>query len=151
MAKATVLGKRRTVLVAAVDLSQASVSVFDAALEIAHDAPNAEIHVLHVRRAGRGVLENEAIDALAKWAEQLPERGAQIELHGEEASNVAQAIIDFAARVDADVVLLGTHGRTGMSRVLVGSVAEAVVRAAGCSVFIVRKKAHSKSVPARRE
>jgi nucleotide-binding universal stress UspA family protein len=142
MAKATVVG-RRSVLVAAVDLSQASVSVFDAALEIAHDAPEAEIHLLHVRRSGRTAESNEAIEALATWAEQLPERGARIELHGLEASNVADAIVDFAAKVNADVVLLGTHGRTGVSRVLVGSVAEAVVRTAGCSVFIVRKKAHA--------
>lgn len=132
----------QTVLVAAVDLSPASVSVFDAALEIAQDAPHAEIHVLHVRRAGRADKTREADDTLAKWVERLPEQGASIELHAVEASNVAQAIVDFAASVDADVVLVGTHGRSGMSRVLLGSVAEAVVRAAGCSVFVVRPKAH---------
>jgi hypothetical protein len=58
--------------------------------------------------------------------------------------NVAEAIVAFAARVNADVVLLGTHGRTGMSRMLIGSVAEDVVRTAGCSVFIVRTKAHDR-------
>jgi nucleotide-binding universal stress UspA family protein len=139
-----VLGKRRNVLVAAVDLSEASQSVFEAALEIAHEAPDAHIHLLHVRRAGRNARNEEALEALATWAENLPERGARIELHGEEAANVAEAIVAFAARVNADVVLLGTHGRTGMSRMLIGSVAEDVVRTAGCSVFIVRTKAHDR-------
>lgn len=134
-----VLGKRN-VLVAAVDLSPASVSVFDAALEIAHHSPDAEIHLLHVRRPGDRARPEEAAEALAKWAEQLPEKGARIELHAEEASNVADAIVSFATKVDADVILVGTHGRTGMARVLVGSVAELVVRTAACSVFVVRNK-----------
>jgi nucleotide-binding universal stress UspA family protein len=138
--KSAVIGRRRSVLVAAVDLSPASKSVFDTALEIAHDAHDAQIHIVHVRRAGGGARSDEAIEALAKWAEQLPERGARIELHGLNATNVADSIVSFAAGVDADVILLGTHGRTGVSRILIGSVAETVVRTAGCSVFIVREK-----------
>ncbi len=146
MARSTILGNGRKVLVAAVDLSVASKSVFDAALEIVHDAPDAEVHLLHVRRSGRESSSHDAIEALAKWAEQLPERGARIELHAKEASNVADAIVQFAADVSADVILLGTHGRTGVTRLFLGSVAETVVRSAGCSVFIVRGKTHGRMV-----
>jgi len=52
-------------------------------------------------------------------------------------------IIDVAAQWGADLIVLGSHGRTGMSRLLMGSVSEAVARHAPCSVEIVRvPKAH---------
>jgi nucleotide-binding universal stress UspA family protein len=54
-------------------------------------------------------------------------------------------IVRFAAEVNADLVVMGTHGRQGMSRALVGSVAEYVVRHAGCPVLVVRPKAHAPS------
>lgn len=50
----------------------------------------------------------------------------------------ATALIRVAEETDADLVVVGTRGRTGLSRVLLGSVAEAVVRSAGCSVLVVR-------------
>ena len=48
------------------------------------------------------------------------------------------AILDAAASLSADLVVVGTHGRTGLARLALGSVAEAVVREAGCSVLVVR-------------
>jgi nucleotide-binding universal stress UspA family protein len=48
------------------------------------------------------------------------------------------AIVDEAAKWRADLVLLGSHGRTGLKRLLLGSVAEYVVRHAPCSVEIAR-------------
>jgi nucleotide-binding universal stress UspA family protein len=41
----------------------------------------------------------------------------------------------------ADLIVIGTHGRTGLSRILLGSVAEAVVRKAPCAVLTVRASA----------
>ena len=49
-------------------------------------------------------------------------------------------IAQLAADVEADLVVVGTHGRRGMSRVLLGSVAEAVVRLAPCPVLVARPK-----------
>ena len=43
-----------------------------------------------------------------------------------------------ASEAGADLVVVGTHGRTGVRRVLMGSVAERVVRHAGCAVLTVR-------------
>ena len=50
----------------------------------------------------------------------------------------AAAILSAASELPAQLVVVGSHGRTGLSRVALGSVAEAVVRAAPCSVLTVR-------------
>ena len=55
-----------------------------------------------------------------------------------EASDVAAAVIEQAWRTRADLIVMGTHGRTGLSRLRLGSVAEAVTRAAPCPVLLVR-------------
>lgn len=52
----------------------------------------------------------------------------------------ARAILDVAADVEADLILVGTHGRTGVRRLLLGSVAEKVVREAGCPVLVMRPR-----------
>ena len=50
-------------------------------------------------------------------------------------------IITAAARMDASLIVLGTHGRTGLDRILFGSTAERVVRSAPCPVLSVRMPA----------
>lgn len=49
-------------------------------------------------------------------------------------------IVDEAERWSADLIVIGTHGYTGIKRWLLGSVAQAVVSHAPCSVEVVRKK-----------
>jgi len=53
----------------------------------------------------------------------------------------ASEIVRLAEEEKADMIVLGTHGRTGMSRLLMGSVAEAVVRRAPCPVLVYRETA----------
>lgn len=50
---------------------------------------------------------------------------------------VASQVVDYARRHAVDLIVLGTHGRTGVSHAILGSVAEAVVRRAGCRVLTV--------------
>jgi universal stress protein E len=50
----------------------------------------------------------------------------------------AQTIIDLAASARAELVVVGTHGRTGLARLTLGSTAESVIRSAPCSVLVVR-------------
>lgn len=50
----------------------------------------------------------------------------------------AERIVSLAASIDADVIVLGTHGRTGLKRIVLGSVAEEVVRRAPCTVLVIR-------------
>ncbi|MGZ3474599.1 MAG: universal stress protein [Polyangiales bacterium] len=57
----------------------------------------------------------------------------------------AAAIARLAADLDADAVVVGTHGRRGVRRMLLGSVAEGVVRLAGCPVIVTRDKSHLKA------
>jgi nucleotide-binding universal stress UspA family protein len=49
-----------------------------------------------------------------------------------------QEIVDTARTRQVDLIIMGTHGRTGLLHVLLGSVAEKVVRLAPCSVLVVR-------------
>ncbi len=54
----------------------------------------------------------------------------------------AAEIIDVARVLPADVIVISTHGRTGLKHVLLGSVAEQVVRHAPCPVLVVREREH---------
>jgi universal stress protein A len=54
------------------------------------------------------------------------------------AGHPVTTIIALAKRTQADLIVLGTHGRTGLRRALIGSVAERVVREAPCPVLVVR-------------
>ena len=87
-----------------------------------------------------------------EWTEQAEERADTIldeavdfaAEHGREVETVrvtdrpARAIVDYAEEHDVDQVVIGSHGRTGVTRVLLGSVAENVVRRAPCPVTVVR-------------
>jgi universal stress protein A len=61
---------------------------------------------------------------------------------------VARHIIDYARETSVGLIVLGTHGRTGVSRALLGSVAEAVVRLAPCPVLTVPSSILTAAVPA---
>ena len=56
--------------------------------------------------------------------------------------NAVQEIIRYAAEQNIDLIVLATHGRTGLSRFLMGSVAEKVVRLATCPVLTVHPTGH---------
>ena len=53
----------------------------------------------------------------------------------------AGEVVRIAADEHAEMIVLGTHGRTGMTRLLMGSVAEAIVRRAPCPVLVYRETA----------
>ena len=85
-----------------------------------------------------GRLQKDAETGLASWktdAEKLgARRVATIAIEGEAWNEIVAA----AERERIDLVVMGTHGRTGIRRVLLGSVAERVTRHAPCSVLVVR-------------
>ena len=54
--------------------------------------------------------------------------------HGDAASE----ILRVAEEVGADLIVMGTHGRSGVGRLLMGSEAEAVLRRAGCPVLVIK-------------
>jgi len=74
----------------------------------------------------------------------LDERAARLKSAGwavdviVDPGTAAQAILDNAARLQVDLIALTSHGRTGAQRWFLGSVAEKVIRHAGCAVLVVR-------------
>lgn len=52
--------------------------------------------------------------------------------------DAAEEVIGYAKKANADLVVMGTHGRTGLARLLMGSVAEQVVRRSPCPVMTVK-------------
>ncbi len=63
------------------------------------------------------------------------------------ANDPALEVVEYARDVRADVIVIGTHGRTGVSRLIMGSVAEHVVRTAPCPVLVVRPAEHEFVLP----
>ena len=59
----------------------------------------------------------------------------------------ASSIVKFATEQHMDLIVMGTHGRSGMSHLLLGSVAEHVVRTAPCPVLTVRREPMPSEVP----
>jgi universal stress protein A len=55
-----------------------------------------------------------------------------------ETGNPMHAIVDKAKELGVDVLVIATHGRSGLAHVLLGSVAENVIRHAPCPVFVIR-------------
>lgn len=128
-------------------------SVSDRALRYAFNLAartGAVLHVFHaeVLHETDTASDRSMTDDLDALREELKETGA---LAPEAVNSVrvteatrrdvspAPAILNYAAEADVDLIALGTHGRSGPRRILLGSVAEEVVRKAGRPVLTVRK------------
>jgi nucleotide-binding universal stress UspA family protein len=134
-------------ILAPTDLSELSRVGLEYALELARGW-GAEVTVYHVANAAElasykaGSLE----DLLAKHQQNLSqflnENFAEllplVEVHEKvEIGSPATSIINEAERQGSDLIVMSTHGRTGLAHVLMGSVTEQVVRNAVCPVFSV--------------
>jgi len=124
----------REILVAT-DFSLQSNRAFDAALALAQHF-GARLHVFHV------VLDaSEQKMALAKLKALTAEtvEGTEI-VRAVSVGQAAPEIVKYAGRERIDLIVMGTHGRTGLAHALMGSVAEAVVRTAPCQVLTIGPK-----------
>ena len=135
------------------DGSDASLAALDHALELA-GTYDATLHVLYVVDTsypygdfdGTGIdltpvfeaLREEGERTIAEVEERATAAGVEVVGATREESVVHRAIIEYADEVDADLLVMGTHGRRGLNRGLLGSVTERVVRAAGAPVLTVR-------------
>lgn len=118
----------------------------------------ATLHILTVSVGGsedNGTLVTTSPDESDDFAARLHEAAADAVgfevVHASLAApSVPRGIIDYAERVDADLVVMATHGRRGVDHALIGSIAEAVVRRAACPVLTVRPTAeHTETSPQR--
>ncbi len=85
----------------------------------------------------RAENRKQAEEFVGQAATELRKAGFEVTLSIEE-GEPRTTIIDAAANLHADLIVLGSHGRRGLSRLLLGSVSEFVARHASCSVEIVR-------------
>jgi nucleotide-binding universal stress UspA family protein len=84
-------------------------------------------------------VKGEETKKLQTLAEEVRHLGAKVHPIFKEGAPFME-ILKTAEEIPADLIVLGTHGRTGLSHVLMGSVAERVVRKSACPVFTVRPK-----------
>lgn len=99
-----------------------------------------EVYLLNVRAEERDDLND--LDIAVQLRELVPKRGvgANVSTRTEVVrhSNVPQAICEAAERLGVDVVCIGSHGRSGFKRAVLGSVAETVMRESRRPVFVIR-------------
>ena len=83
----------------------------------------------------------ERVDAaLHKVVDAVVEASRPMQAHVVDGANIADALREMAEQLGADIIVMGTHGRTGLTHVLLGSVAERTLRQAPCPVLTVRAK-----------
>jgi nucleotide-binding universal stress UspA family protein len=135
------------------DFSSSSKSALRFAAELASRFES-ELHVLHViesavipdsiaRFAARKPIEERRTPAAASFAGDVLESGpmAGREVVSAAVEGVAaQEIVRYAGEHGIDLIVLGSHGNTGLAHILLGSIAEAVVRTAPCPVLTVKRK-----------
>jgi nucleotide-binding universal stress UspA family protein len=138
-------------IVVGLDFSQMSEGALEVAVNLARQAGTAELHLVHavsppaagaelaptldvgeITQTARTTVED-VIARLSAWPNL--KTFAHI-LVGVPAKEIAR----IADEVEADLIVIGTHGRRGLDRAIFGSVAEHVVRFATCSVLTVRPK-----------
>ncbi|MFC7134586.1 MULTISPECIES: universal stress protein [Salinibaculum] len=127
------------------DGSDGSAHVALQAIDLAEQY-GAEIHSLYVVSDDLlSILEGGNHDALEREGERAVRKVQSIaEAHGVDAvtelreGDPADTILDYATEIDADLVVAGTHGRSGVQRRIIGSVAERLVRHSDCPVMTVR-------------
>lgn len=125
------------------DFSEHSEHAVDYAcsLAMATSDPKTQIHLIHVIGDSRG--NNGQTDKIRARLEKLGGLvDAESELEFETVREVipgepSQVITNYASEKDVDMIVMGTHGRTGLSHFALGSVAERVVRTAVCPVLVM--------------
>jgi nucleotide-binding universal stress UspA family protein len=147
-------------LVAAIDFSQPSTRALAEALRLAAERAGSKLHIVYVGGAAGSEIqvdlpsgaETMTIAEAAKHIEIYVEKArvhAMLEGEPIESERVeihvrvgtpTEEIMDLARDTSADLIVVGTHGRTGLKRLLLGSVAEGLVARATSAVLVVRAK-----------
>jgi nucleotide-binding universal stress UspA family protein len=119
------------------DLSEDSMAAFRVACRLARDGTR--LIVLHVMEDSLVAAEGYLATLSNRLREiESPDPDVTLELHLEE-GHAADEILRMAENARCDLIVLGSHGKTGLRRLFTGSVAEAVLRRAKCPVLIVKQ------------
>jgi universal stress protein A len=151
----------KNVLVAT-DFSEPSTVALEYGREIARTY-DATLHVIHVAEDLRWRFAADATPAFPDGAQEDFEAASRTRLDAilndedrtqlraravvNTAVNTPEAIVAYSTAEAIDVIVMGTHGRSGFAHVLLGSVAERVVRLAPCPVLTVRHPEHEFIAP----
>ena len=93
-------------------------------------------------------LQEQARTAIDRAVAKFNEAGSQLTVRTEIINGVAkEVIVQEAERWEADLIVLGSHGHSGLRRFLFGSVSQAVLSQAHCSVEIVREQEAPEGAP----
>lgn len=144
----------RSIMVAT-DFSATADHALDYACRLA-SVFEADVHLVHVRILLDGKQQNVELqreldrldshhdsqteEALAQHANQAE---VTVQVHLVRGLSVSESLLEFASEQQCDLIVMGTHGRRGLRHLLLGSVAEAIVRAATVPVVTVRESANT--------
>ena len=153
------MSKPKYVIVVGVDYSKASELALDEAFTFAAAKPGAQLHVVNVQVApGLHAVPLGQLSPVPPWQDWAIELRDWVDLRvrafrvhtstapfqqlftHQRMDDPAQGIVQLAVDMEADLVVVGTEDRHGLSRMLLGSVAEAVTRLAPCPVLVMRAK-----------
>jgi universal stress protein A len=153
------MGYPYKIILCPVDFDDNSIAALAHARRLAIDM-GATIHLLHVlpilptladRGGGVTIDERAEQEALRRLKDVMRSRMSRIpcEIHTKIAfvSEVPKTILAFARNLEADLIVMATHGRGALSHLIFGSVTEAVVRNAVCPVLTLRFSPQSEAKP----
>ncbi|HMJ56058.1 MAG TPA: universal stress protein [Polyangiaceae bacterium] len=157
----TTFVKDKAVIVVGEDYSQNSADALKAASTFAATLADLALHIVHVTKAGSSFANGPNRSSAASPNHQAPDdlqtdraalkvvtlsTAASVAEHGAHVfghlrfGNPAREIVQLASDLSADLIVVGTHGRTGMRKLLLGSVAQNILTNASCPVLVVKPK-----------
>lgn len=140
-------------VVVAFDFSPSAEYALARAVDVAARAPQHVLHVIATLDERAGMLRGVSYKDADHVQHLVRERVASAFAGRSTASEVrfyvharigrpAEEILRLAAEVGADLIFIGSHGKVGLERLLLGSTCERVVREAGCPVMVARAKTY---------
>jgi nucleotide-binding universal stress UspA family protein len=147
----------KNVIVVGIDFSEIGDQAMREAMRLTKQMPNSELHVTSVIKSDGNLRDKRALEHVAKELRSrldelrahtlrvcAPEHGAnafsqEIVFHAR-IGEPAAALIQVAVDVNADLIVVGTHRRHGVEKLLLGSVAEALIRSAPLPVLVAYPK-----------
>ena len=145
-------------ILAPIDFSELSMEAMRGAMELAKDV-GAEVHLVHIIAPHHTFIPL-PLATNAEQSRELAREAAMLEQAEEELNRIKKdefgdskkvvtyaevghpvpKLVDYTKRNEIDLIMLATHGRTGAEHLVIGSVAEKLVRYAPCSVLVFRRR-----------
>ena len=151
--------QRPYVILASLELDATADTALDQAVRLGGDGKNVELHLVHVvvgeaQGSAEQIVRREeqmaaAPDRIREYLDRHLQAGTvdKVVAHVRTASDAAHAILQAAVDVDADLIVVGSHRRRGLQKLLLGSVAERVLKDAHCAVMVALPKDYSRDSP----